>query len=89
MGTCPFEEITKEASNRTSTISMIIPTILALRLFLSKAVQSNSDISDFNGILLTTVEQFSESMETRFSSYLNDKNLCISTFLDPRFKFKF
>ena len=84
-----FEEITKEASNRTSTISMIIPTILALRLFLSKAVQSNSDISDFNGILLTTVEQFSESMETRFSSYLNDKNLCVSTFLDPRFKFKF
>ena len=56
----PFEEITKEASNRIPTISMIIPTILALRLFLSKAVQSNSNISDFNGILLTTVEQFSE-----------------------------
>ena len=72
----------------TSTISMIIPTILALRLFLSKAVQSNSDISDFNGILLTTVEQFSESMEIRFSSYLNDENLCVSTFLDSRFKFK-
>lgn len=84
----PFEEITKEASNRTSTISMIIPTILALKLFLSKAVQSNFDISDFSGIL-TTVEQFSESVETRFSSYLNDKNLCLSTFLDPRFKFKF
>ena len=56
---------------------MIICTILALRLFLSKAVQSNSDISDFNGILLTTVED------------LNDKNFCMSTFLDPRFKFKF
>lgn len=83
----PFEEITKEASKRTSSISMIIPTILALRLFLSKAVQSNSDISDFSGILLTNVEQFSESMETRFSSNLNDKNLCVSTFLDPRFKF--
>ena len=68
---------------------MIIPTILALRLLLSKAVQSNSDISDFNGILHTTVEQFSESIETRFSSYLNDKNLCVSIFLDPRFKFKF
>ena len=85
----PFEEITEEASNITSTISMIIPTILALRLFRSKTVQSNSDISDFNGILLTAVEQFSESMETRFSSYLNDKNLCVSTFRDPRFKFKF
>lgn len=84
----PFEEITKEASKRTSSISMIIPTILALRLFLPKAVQSNSDISDFSGILLTNVEQFSESMETRFSSNLNDKNLCVSTFLDPRFKFK-
>ena len=35
------------------------------------------------------VKQFSESMETRFSSYLNDKNLCVSTFLDLRFKFKF
>ena len=68
---------------------MIIPTILALRLFLSKAVQSNSDISDFNGILLTTVKPFSKSMETKFSSYLNDKNLSVSTFLDPRFKFKF
>ena len=47
----PFEQIAKEASNRTSTISMIIQIILALRLFLSKAVQSNSDISDFNGIM--------------------------------------
>ena len=37
---------------------MIIPTILALRLFLSKAVQSG-----FIGILLTTVEQFSESIQ--------------------------
>ena len=71
----PFEEITK-GSNITSSISMIMPTILILWLFLSKAVQSNSNISDFNGILLTTVEQFSESMETRFSSNLNDKNLC-------------
>lgn len=81
----PFEEITREASNRTSTISMIIPTILALKLFLSKAVQSNSDYSG----ILTTVEEFSQSVGKRFSSYLNDKNLCLSTFLDPRFKFKF
>ena len=45
----PFEELTKEASKRTSTVSMIIATILALKLFLSKAVRSNSDISGFNG----------------------------------------
>lgn len=63
----PFEEITQEASQRTSTISMI-PTNLALRLFLSKAGHSISSISDFNGILL--VEQFRLLMKTRFSSYL-------------------
>lgn len=81
----PFEDITKEASNRTATISLIIPTILALRLFLSKATQSNSD---FSGIL-STVEQFNQSIETRFSPYLKEKSLCLSTFLDPRFKLKF
>ena len=35
----PFEDISKESSNRTSTISKIIPTILALRLFLLKATK--------------------------------------------------
>ena len=81
----PFEDISKESSNRTSTISMIIPTILALRLFLLKATKHTGE---FSGII-STVEEFSASTEKRFASYINEKFLCLATFLDPRFKLKF
>ena len=78
----PFEDISKESSNRTSTISKIIPTILALRLFLLKATKHTGE---FSGII-STVEEFNASTEKRFASYINEKFLCLATFLDPRFK---
>ena len=64
---------------------MIIPTILALRLFLLKATKPTGE---FSGII-STVEEFSSSIEKRFPSYVNEKFLCLATFLDPRFKLKF
>src|ERR1700755_3332309 len=81
----PFENISKESSNRTSTISMIIPTILALRLFLLKATKPTGEFS----IIISTVEEFSASTENRFASCINEKFLCLATFLDPRFILKF
>src|ERR1700755_1014152 len=81
----PFEDISKESSNRTSTISMIIPTILDLRLFLLKATKRTGE---FSGII-STVEEFSASIEKRFASYVNEIFLFLATFLDPRFKLKF
>src|ERR1700755_112997 len=74
----PFEDISKESSNRTSTISNI-------RLFLLKAIKHTGE---FSGII-STVEEFSASTEKRFASYINEKFLCLATFLDPRFKLKF
>lgn len=80
----PFEEITVEASKREATCSMIIPTIQTMNLFLSRAKTSIA----FNGII-TTVEELQSSVQKRFSSYLENKSLCLSTVLDPRFKIKF
>lgn len=61
----PFQEITLEASERKSTISMIIPAILILQLFLSKA----SDDDNFSG-LQTTIAEFQSKVNSRLSSYL-------------------
>jgi len=79
----PFEEITRGASKRESTTSIIIPTVLTLKLFLSKALKSRS----FSGIV-TTIEELETSVKRRFDAYLEEKSLCLSTFLDPRFKLK-
>lgn len=80
----PFEEITKNATKRESTTSLIIPTIQTIKYFLSKAARNNN----FSGII-TTVEELQSSIEKRFSAYLENKCLCLSSFIDPRFKMKF
>ena len=79
----PFEEITRDASKRESTTSIIISTVLTLKLFLSKALKSQS----FNGII-TNIEELETSAKRRFDAYLEEKPLCVSAFLDPRFKLK-
>ncbi|XP_023212487.1 zinc finger BED domain-containing protein 4-like [Centruroides sculpturatus] len=80
----PFEEITMEASKRETTSSSIIPTIKTLKLFLSKAKSSSS----FSGIN-TTIEKLENSIKKRFSAYIENKSLCLSSLLDTRFKIKF
>lgn len=80
----PFQEIAMEASKKDAISSMIIPITQTMNLFLSKAKASNT----FNGIR-STVEELQSSVEKRFSAYLENKSLCLSSLLDPRFKMKF
>ena len=37
----------------------------------------------------TTLNECQKSANERFQKYLNDKNLILATFLDPRYKYKF
>ena len=79
----PFEEITVELSKRETTSSIIIPTIQALKLFLLKAKSSNL----FAGTN-TTVEKLQSSIEKRLTLYLENKTLCLSILLDPRYSYR-
>lgn len=89
----PFEELTREHSKKNAKASMIIPSILAIKLFLEKLLDTNKKFkhvenqatANFSG-LLTTAIALLESCNTRFNNYLENKMLCITTFLDPRFK---
>ena len=81
----PFEQITRELSYRDASASEIIPTYLSLKLFFKKA--QNEYKQYFKGVG-TTIEEFATDLTSRFESYLDDKNLCLSTFLNPRFKIK-
>ena len=58
----PFEEISKESSNRTSTISMIIPTILALRLFLLKLPNILVNLVELFQLLKNSVHQLKKDL---------------------------
>ena len=80
----PFDNITKTCSKREETVAQVIPSILAINLFLNKAINSKS----FSGII-TLVEELKKSVEKRLSKFLCDKSLCVATFLDPRFKLTF
>ncbi|XP_029654935.1 zinc finger BED domain-containing protein 6-like [Octopus sinensis] len=80
----PFEEITIEASKRSATASMIIPSIKTILLFLEKAKES----CEFYEIKETT-EKLMSSIDKRFTFYFENESLCITTTLDPRFKTRF
>lgn len=80
----PFDNITKTSIKREVTVAQVIPSILAINLFLNKAIKSKS----FSGII-TLVEELKKSVEKRLSKFLCDKSLCVATFLDLRFKLIF
>ncbi|XP_029653797.1 zinc finger BED domain-containing protein 4-like [Octopus sinensis] len=80
----PFEEITIEASKRSATASMIIPSIKTILLFLEKAKES----CEFYEIK-ETIEKLMSSIDKRFTFYFENESLCITTTLDPRFKTRF
>ena len=79
----PFEEITKSLSYRDATASEIIPIYLALKLYLKSAKDVYRQL--FFGIG-TTVDKFYEDILRRFEPLVEDRFLCLSTFLNPRFK---
>lgn len=82
----PFEEATREASSRSSSLSMVIPTVLGLQTFLEDAITPNVDNNDeFPGIK-TTLKAMLDDLIVRFQVEIEDKVHVIATFLDPRYK---
>lgn len=78
----PFETITKEVSSAKSIISVVLPMIATLKLYLSKPSEHFSGVGTLKDTLL-------ENLRKRFSSFENNENYTISTALDPRFKLAF
>jgi hypothetical protein len=82
----PFEELTLENSQHNATSSLIIPSILALELFIKKVIDTDKNKpGNFSGII-TMAEVLQNSLKTKSETYLSNKLLAISTFIDPRFK---
>nr|XP_047142890.1 zinc finger BED domain-containing protein 4-like [Hydra vulgaris] len=77
----PFENLTKKCGRRDETCAQIIPSVLALKVLLQKA--SSSDI--YAGIM-TMIDELIKSVTKRLDKFLLNKMLCVSTFLDPRYK---
>lgn len=80
----PFKQVTVKFSAWASTTADIIPSILALRLFIEKA-----DSNDFFNGIKTTVGEMKDSISKRLAPLLTDRLLVVSTFLDPRYKNQF
>ncbi len=78
-----FEEIARRLSKRESIVSDIIPNIRFIKIYMTKAASKG-----IFGDLGSTIAALNNSIETRCSNYINDKNVIIATFLDPRFKNK-
>ena len=79
-----FEDCANFMSTRDATAALIIPNIKVIRHFFESA-ESNGLFSGLG----STLSSWKSSVELRLSSYINDKNLILATFLDPRFKDKF
>ncbi|CAF2036407.1 unnamed protein product [Rotaria magnacalcarata] len=77
----PFEKLTKTCGRREETAARIIPSVLALKVVLNKASASDK----YAGVT-TMIEALKKSVTKRLDKFLLDKVLCVTTFLDPRFK---
>ena len=79
-----FNDITNLLSEREAIASAIIPTIQVIKTMLDQAEKSPLFLG-----LGTTLKECKKSANKRFEKYLNDKNLILATFLDPRYKNNF
>ena len=77
----PFENLTKKCGRRDETCAIIIPSVLALKVLLQKASSSDK----YAGIM-TMIDELIKSVTKRLDKFLLNKILCVSTFLDPRYK---
>lgn len=78
----PFEAITKEVSSTKCLISVVIPMIKTMKLYLSKSGNDFFGVGTIKDVLI-------ENLDKRFSSFENNDNYIIATTLDPRFKLAF
>ncbi|XP_067131335.1 zinc finger BED domain-containing protein 4-like [Centruroides vittatus] len=80
----PFEEITKITSSNYSCLSEIIPRVVTLNCYCNKAM--SSDLAPKLKFFAIAMQQ---GIKQWFSQIDNNKNILISTLLDPRFKMNF
>lgn len=78
----PFEAITKEVSSTKCSISVAIPMVKTLQLYLSKSGDNFSGVGTIKDVLV-------QNLDKRFASLENNENYVIATALDPRFKMAF
>ncbi|XP_077382988.1 zinc finger BED domain-containing protein 4-like [Festucalex cinctus] len=74
----PFEEITKQTTFTTSTISEVIPSVTVLKRLLAKEPPEDSGIKTMSATLLAAVD-------TRFQIEA-EPLYAVATLLDPRYK---
>lgn len=83
----PFYEITKQVSSEVSTLSEVIPHVIALDRYLSR---QGNDIG-----VQTTKKSLQKALKKRLLSsvgtlnILEEKNYMLATALDPRYKLKY
>ena len=77
----PFEEVTREVSSSSASISIVIPMVRVLVSVLEKEGQ-DAGVKTMKATLLNAVN-------TRFQGIENNRVLSVATLLDPRFKTRF
>ncbi|XP_065642244.1 zinc finger BED domain-containing protein 4-like [Hydra vulgaris] len=77
-----FEVPTLEMSENRASVSQIIPFIVSMESYLAYASKNAGEIK-------TIIEELKKDFMSRFSSYKYNKNLNMSTVLDPRFKLSY
>lgn len=83
----PFEEITREFSSVHSIISDVIPTLSALKKYISQCgVYGLGTLKD---TLLSNLNTRFFTTENKFLSVLDNPHFYLATFLDPRYKSAF
>lgn len=75
----PFEEITKQISFATSTVSEVIPSVVVLKRLLAQQTTEDTGIKTMKATLLA-------AMDTRFQTIEEDPLYSVATILDPRYK---
>lgn len=77
----PFDDVTKEVSDRKTSAAVILPMLTMLRRLLARQHTASIGIQTMRSSMLT-------SLNKRFEDAATYKNLVLSTMLDTRFKHK-
>ena len=76
-----YHQPTKIMSHKYANSSLIIPQVMALKATLSRQDTKNA----LHGII-TTLTKLQAQMTTRYQAYLDNPNLMVATYVDPRWK---
>ena len=75
----PFEQLTRDISASEASAADVIPSVIALKRLLSKAVDTDQGVK-------TTKAKLLESVDKRFTECQYNPLFLIATLLDPRYK---